>query len=83
MSRYVIAMMSSNVTETVYLRAGEVWAADDPLVVAHPEWFSADLELVARRTVPRAELPQVEPKRGPGRPRKIETADREQEYEIA
>lgn len=34
------------------VRAGELYPADDPLVVAHPDWFSADLEPIVCRTGP-------------------------------
>ena len=32
--------------QTVTLRANSVWRADDPLVKAHPEWFTDAPEVV-------------------------------------
>lgn len=51
----------------------ELYASDHPTVIAHPDWFSEDLLPIARGgDILRAEEP---PKRGPGRPRKIETTE--------
>lgn len=55
------------------LTKDELWAADHPLVVAHPDWFSDDIYSIARGARPGG---PPEPKRGPGRPRKIETTER-------
>ena len=72
MSRYVRALYTSHITPTVQIVEGELWAADDPFVVAHPQCFDTNLEVIARRTGPAPVDPE---KRGPGRPRKIETTE--------
>jgi len=54
------------------IRQHELYEATHPLVVAHPDWFSADLLAIAHRTPAWTVDP---PKRGPGRPRKIETTE--------
>lgn len=83
MSRYVRALFTSHITPTVQIIEGEIWAADDPFVLTHPDFFSADLETIARRTGPRPETtPEDPPRRGPGRPRKIETTDNEHNFEV-
>lgn len=50
--RVVRALFTSHISETVQLHEGELWAADDAVVVAHPDWFSDDLLTAARRTGP-------------------------------
>ena len=57
----------------VQLREGDAWAADDPVVIAHPGLFS-DYPLNPRRSVPATVIEQTtaapgETRRGPGRPR--------------
>jgi len=79
MSRYVRALFTSHITPTVQIIEGEIWAADDPFVTSHPSFFSSDLDAIARRTQP---APVEEPRRGPGRPRKIETTDLEHNLEV-
>jgi len=48
----VRALFSANITPTLVINAGELWDADDPVVRQHPEWFSDDLDAIARRTRP-------------------------------
>jgi hypothetical protein len=42
------------ISPTRMLRADELLPADDPLVVAHPEWFNDDLEPLFTRSGPPA-----------------------------
>lgn len=35
----VRATFSHWVTPTVYVREGDLWDADDPVVASHPDWF--------------------------------------------
>ncbi len=37
---------------TKMLEANSIWPADDPYVLAHPEWFTDDLEPILNRTGP-------------------------------
>lgn len=59
--KVVRAKNSMHVSQFIMLHGGDesglvdLWAADDPLVLAHPEWFTDDLESVARRTSPKVE----------------------------
>lgn len=68
MADVVRALFTTHVNETTQIHEGELFAADDPLVAAHPDWFSDDLLSVANRTGP-----AVRSKR------KIETADKKLE----
>ena len=60
MSGVVRALFTSHISETIQLHEGELWAADDQVVAAHPDWFSADLLSTARRTGPPAPAAAVE-----------------------
>jgi len=40
MAGIVYATFSTWVTPTVAISRGEAWAADDPVVRSHPDWFS-------------------------------------------
>lgn len=40
------------VTEFLYVRRGEYFPADDPAVVAHPQFFTDDPSEFVRRTAP-------------------------------
>lgn len=40
--KIVYAQFSTWVTPTVQVHRGEVWAADDPVVASHPDWFTDD-----------------------------------------
>lgn len=84
MSGVVRALTSSHISPFVMLRGNDesglvdLWAADDPLVIAHPEWFTEELESVARRSSPKVESATEEPKVGSSRSgRKVETATAE------
>ncbi len=76
MGRYVRANCTTNVTPTIYLNAGELWAADDPFVVSHPQFFDADLEPIVRRTTPPPPPPVDDLIKTGSRGRRIETTDR-------
>lgn len=43
-SRVVYALTDAHLGEAVYVRRGETWAADDPVVMDHPASFTADPE---------------------------------------
>jgi len=47
----VRALFSGSITPTVNIVENELWDADDPIVKSHPQFFSADLDTHARRTV--------------------------------
>jgi len=74
----VFATATTYATETILVREGEPWAADDPLVINRPDLFTANPDRFVRRTVPPPVFPAVEQataepgeqRRGPGRPRK-------------
>ena len=51
MANVVMATSTCHVGETLMLNEGELWAADDPFVLARPELFTDDLESVTRRSV--------------------------------
>ena len=55
----VRALFTGSITPTVTIIENEIWAADDPIVVAYPQHFSTDLDPGARRTTP-APAPVVE-----------------------
>lgn len=69
----VRALITTHYSPYAMLAAGELFPADDPLVRAHPDWFSADLEPMLKRTGPA--VGDEPARRGPGRPRKIETTE--------
>lgn len=76
----VRALSTMHVAQGIMLTAGEFWASDDPLVLAHPEWFSADLEPALRRSVPKIETTTAEPDPARAkRDRKVKTTDAEPE----
>jgi hypothetical protein len=50
----VIAISTMHYSDVGQTMQGELWAADDPLVRAHPDWFTTDLLGNARRSVPPA-----------------------------
>jgi hypothetical protein len=52
MPNVVRALINAHVSPTVQLHEGDLWIASDPIVKAHPEWFSDDLEAIANRTTP-------------------------------
>lgn len=54
-AKYVVATFSTWCSPTVHINAGEIWAGDDPVVQSHPDWFTDDPELFARRTAPKKE----------------------------
>jgi hypothetical protein len=71
----VYALTTMHVAGTM-LKQGELYDANHPLVRAHPEWFSDDLLQIATRAPGWRDVPPEEPvRRGPGRPRKIETTE--------
>ncbi len=47
----VRALFTGSITPTVTIHEGELWDADDPIVKSRPDFFSADLDSVAHRTV--------------------------------
>lgn len=59
MGDVVRALFTSHISETIQLHEGELWVADDQVVVAHPEWFSTDLLSYARSTGPTAPSPKA------------------------
>lgn len=52
MASYVYATFSTWVTPTVAINRGEVWDASDPVVKAHPDWFTDDPRSILRRSGP-------------------------------
>jgi hypothetical protein len=80
MANVVFATTTAWISETVMIRVGQVWAADDPVVTEHPDCFTADPAGFERRTVAARVSPPVvvesataepgELRRGPGRPRR-------------
>jgi len=48
----VRATFTAFVADHFQLQQGDLYPADDPLVVQHPDWFSDDLEPVIHRTGP-------------------------------
>ena len=50
MANVVRALFTMHISPTVQLHQGDLWIADDPVVKAHPDWFSDDLSGVANRT---------------------------------
>lgn len=80
MNDVVYAVTTMHVSAGTMLRQGELYAADHPLVVAHPDWFSSNLLNIAHRKPGWADPFEEPAKRGPGRPRKIETT--EQDIEV-
>lgn len=84
MSQENIVSCTVNLTTTfddntpVSLREGDLWAADDPWVKAHSEWFGDVDPRKIRTSRPNVAVPHVEratrapgeTRRGPGRPRK-------------
>lgn len=82
MNDVVYAITTMHVSPGTMLKQGDLYAADHPLVVAHPDWFSYDLLNIAHRAPGWADIDpaEVPVKRGPGRPRKIETT--EANYEV-
>ena len=57
----VRALFTADISPTISLVVGELWDADDPVVRSHPDWFSDDLDAIARRTRPRVEDATAEP----------------------
>jgi hypothetical protein len=77
MAGVVFAVATTYATDTILIREGEPWAADDPLVVGKPELFTSNPDRYVRRSAPPpvavVESATAEPgelRRGPGRPRK-------------
>lgn len=71
----VYALTTMHVAGTM-LKQGELYDRNHPLVVEHPEWFSEDLLQIATRAPGWMDVdPLGPPRRGPGRPRKIETTE--------
>lgn len=64
MSDVVIALATMHYSVAGQIRKGDLWEASHPVVLAHPDWFSADLLAYAVRA------PEVVEKRAPGRPKK-------------
>ncbi len=86
-SDVVYALFTSHVNEYTMMKENDLYAADHPLVRQHPDWFSADLAKIAIKGS-YVDEPYIEgeepvemvaelPRRGPGRPRKIETTARD------
>ncbi len=81
----VYALFTSHVNEYTMLKEGDLYMSDHPLVRAHPDWFSKDLSKIAihgsyvdEPFIDGEEPVEFEPpRRGPGRPRKIETTARD------
>jgi hypothetical protein len=65
----VYATVSTWVSPTVFIHAGEIWVADDPVVKAHPECFTTDPTAYAKGTVERGEQPVEQATRAPGEKR--------------
>jgi hypothetical protein len=55
----VMAISTLHYGEVGQLISGELWAADDPVVKAHPDWFTYDLLGNARRSVAPPPAPVV------------------------
>lgn len=72
----VYALTTMHVAGTM-LKQGELYDANHPLVLDHPEWFSDDLLKIAHRAPGWMDVDPMgpPPRRGPGRPRKIETTE--------
>lgn len=69
MASVVYASAEGWVSPTVFIHKGEIWAADDPVVKAHPAWFTDDPERFTKRTV-HPDAPAVEQAtRAPGEKR--------------
>lgn len=70
----VYAVANGWVDEGTFLRRGQIFAANDGLVLARPDLFTDDpSEFLARPAPPVVEQATAEPgelRRGPGRPRK-------------
>lgn len=73
----VVYALTSLHTSAGFIQQHELYAADHPLVIQHPDWFSSDLLAIAHRGPGWADLDPLEQpvKRGVGRPRKIETTE--------
>lgn len=56
----------------VHVRQGEAWAAEDPFVAAHPDAFGPG-QLRRTAAVETATRAPGEMRRGPGRPRKVQS----------
>lgn len=51
--------------EYTYLKAGDIWAADDPIVRKHPDWFTDDpTRWLNRTTAPPVESATAAPGEG-------------------
>lgn len=77
---YVRAKNTMHVSQFLMLKGNDasglvdLWAADDPVVLQHPDWFTDDFESVARRSAPKPMETAAHSGKGRGR---METATNE------